>query len=427
MHLILHVITIYMKIWHLAFFILLSSSSYSQDSLQYIVKGRQNTAEQMRKPYVILISADGFRYDYAEKFNAINLLRLSNMGVRAESMIPSFPSVTFPNHYTVATGMYPSHHGIVYNEFYDRKRNEGYTLSNRKVVEDGTWYGGIPLWVLAEQHGMMTASYHYPGTESAIQQTYPSYWLKYRGGRYKDHFVQTVIDWLLLPEDTRPHLITLYLGDVDHAGHMFGTNARQTRDAVLYVDSVIGEMTERVNALNLPVNFVFVSDHGMSDVDTVTRVNPASFVDTSKFIIRGGNTSLHLYAKNEADIQPMYKTLKKNENGFVVYLRKNIPSRWHFDKTEDDFDRIGDIFIVPVYPKVLSRSDGKINPGAHGFDPSIKEMHATFYAWGSHFKTSKSIPAFKNVHVYPMICSLLGLDYSHEIDGKRKVLKKILR
>jgi predicted AlkP superfamily pyrophosphatase or phosphodiesterase len=416
-----------MKLYCFACFLLLSSTLFSQDSLQHIVEGRENTAEQMKKPYVILISADGFRYDYAEKYNATNLLRLRKNGVQAKSMIPSFPSVTYPNHYSVATGMYPSHHGIVYNEFYDRNRKEGYAISNRKTVEDGTWYGGIPLWVLAEQQGMMTAAYHYVATEAAIQNTYPSYWYKYKSGRNPNRFIETVTNWLMLPEAVRPHLITLYLEDVDYAGHVFGTNSKQTKEAVSYVDSVIGELTEKVNVLNLPVNFIFLSDHGMADVDTSTRINPRLMVDTSRFIIRGGNTSLHLYAKNEADIQSMYNVLKKKENGFIVYLRENIPSKWHFDKNDDRFGRIGDIFIVPVYPKVLSSGPSRISRGAHGFDPAIKEMHAVFYAWGPQFKTNMTIPSFENVHVYPMICSLLGLDCSHRIDGKRKVLKKILR
>lgn len=416
-----------MKLISIISLVFFYTTLFSQDTLQHVVKGRKNTAGQMKKPYVILISADGFRYDYADKFDATHLKRLRKDGVFAKGLIPSFPSVTYPNHYSVATGMYPSHHGIVYNEFYDRNRKEGYAIPNRKTVEDGTWYGGIPLWVLAEQQGMMTAAYHYVATEAAIQDTYPSYWYRYKSGRNKDYFINTVVDWLNLPEEVRPHLITLYLEDVDYAGHVFGTNTIQTKEAVLYVDSVVGALTEKVNALNLPVNFIFLSDHGMADVDTVTRINPRLLVDTSRFIIRGGNTSLHLYAKNRDDIQTTYELLKKRENGFIVYLRENIPAKWHFDKNEDRFDRIGDIFIVPVYPKVLSKGSGRISPGAHGFDPFMKEMHAVFYAWGPQFKSKFFIPEFENIHVYPMICKLLGLKYTHEIDGKNNVLKRILK
>jgi predicted AlkP superfamily pyrophosphatase or phosphodiesterase len=411
----------------LCFFVFIfADSSYAQDSIQQWVPGRKNAATQFNKPYVILISADGFRYDYADKYNAVNLLQLRQNGVKAKSMIPSFPSVTFPNHYTIATGMYPSHHGLVYNQFYDRKRNASYSISDRNTVEDGSWYGGRPLWVLAEQQGMVSASYYFVGTEAAIQQTYPTYWYKFGDSTDINYRISKVIDWLKLPDAVRPHLITFYISNVDHAGHMYGPDAPQTQAAVQFVDKAIGVLTEKVYALGLPVNFIFLADHGMANTDTLTRINIASMIDTSLFM-RGGNTSLHLYAKNAADIQPTYKTLKKQEKYFTVYLREDIPAKWHYAKKDDLFDRIGDIFVVPVYPKVLSGYTNRISPGAHGFDPAMKEMHAVCYAWGPQIKKGKTIPSFENIHVYPLVCQLLGLTYSQKIDGNPKVLKKIMR
>ena len=405
---------------------IVSLSLLAQDTIQQIVPGRKNAVAQLNKPYVILISADGFRYDYADKYHAANLIRLRAEGVQAKSMIPSYPSVTFPNHYTIATGMYPSHHGLVYNQFYDRNRKASYAMSDRKAVEDGSWYGGIPIWVLAEQQGMVSASYHFVGTEAAIQQTLPTYWYKFSDAKNIDFRIQKVVDWLQLPEEVRPHLITFYMSDADHAGHMYGPDAKQTEEAVQYVDSAIGKMVEKVNALGLPVNFIFLADHGMTRVDTTTKINISSMIDTSRFIIRGGGTSLHLYAKNPEDIRNTYDSLKKKENGFIVYLREDIPAKWHYTIKDDRFNRIGDIFVVPIHPKVLSSWSGRIVPGAHGFDPALKDMHATFYAWGPQFKKGKTIPSFENVHVYPLVCHLLALNYQHEIDGKAKKLKKIL-
>jgi predicted AlkP superfamily pyrophosphatase or phosphodiesterase len=400
---------------------------HAQDTIQKIVPGRKNAANQISKPYVILISADGFRYDYAEKYHAENLLKLSRSGVKAKSMIPAFPSVTYPNHYTIATGLYPSHHGLVYNQFYDRSRKSSYNISDRKTVEDGTWYGGMPIWVLAEQQAMLTASYFFVGDEAAIQHTYSTYRYHFNDTANINFRINKVVDWLKLPEDIRPHLICFYISNVDHDGHMYGPDAPQTRDAVLFVDKAIGSMAEKVKALGLPVNFIFLADHGMAAVDTVTRINIASIIDTSRFILRGGNTSLHLYAKQTADILPTYELLKKKENGFTVYLRDDIPAKWHYAKTDDRFNRIGDIFIVPQYPKVLSNNNNSINPGAHGFDPAMKNMHAVFYAWGPQIKTGMTIPSFENVHVYPLICRLLGLTNTQQIDGDPAVLEKILR
>lgn len=399
---------------------------YAQDITQQIVPGRKNAVTQLDKPYVILISADGFRYDYADKYQAKYLLNLRKTGAMAESMIPSFPSVTYPNHYTVATGLYPSHHGLVYNQFYDRKRKATYNIADRKTVEDGTWYGGTPLWVLAEQQGMLSASYQFVGTEAAIKETYPTYWYKYNSKNDIDKNIDIVINWLKLPEETRPHFISFYIGDVDHAGHVYGPDAPETDAAVHFVDRAIATMTQKVNALGLPVNFIFLADHGMANVDTLTRINIAAMIDTAKFIMRGGNTSLHLYAKQTTDIRTTYEMLKKKAGGFTVYLRENIPAKWHFSKSDDRFNRIGDIFIVPDYPKVLSGYEDHISPGAHGFDPAVKEMHASFYAWGPQIKKGITIPSFENVHVYPLVCRLLGLTYSEKIDGDAKVLENIV-
>jgi predicted AlkP superfamily pyrophosphatase or phosphodiesterase len=412
---------------HFILFFSFCASLHAQDTMQQIVPGRKNANTQINKPYVILISADGFRYDYTEKYHAANLLKLRSSGTKAKSMIPSFPSVTFPNHYTIATGLYPSHNGLVYNQFYDRSRKASYSIGDRKSVEDGTWYGGTPIWVLAEQQQMLSASYYFVGSEAAVQQTRPTYWYRFGDNTDINFRINKVVEWLQLPESVRPHLICFYMSDVDHAGHEFGPDAAQTRDCIEFVDKAIGSMTEKVNALGLPVNFIFLADHGMAAVDTITRINIASMIDSSRFIIRGGNTSLHLYAKDTAYIQSTYQLLKKKENGFTVYLRNDIPAKWHYATTDDRFNRIGDIFVVPQYPKVLSGNNNRINPGAHGFDPAIKNMHAVFYAWGPQIKSGKTIGSFENIHVYPLICSLLGLTYTEPIDGDVRVLKKIMR
>lgn len=410
----------------LVFFIFCSNLT-AQDNVQQIVAGRTNAAAQYNKSYVILISADGFRYDYADKYNAVNLRKLRRKGVQAKSMIPSFPSVTFPNHYSIATGLYPSHHGLVYNHFYDRNKKASYAMSNRKAVEDGNWYGGTPLWVLAEQQGMLSASYHFVGTEAPIKGMLPTYWYKFNDTTDINYRINKVVDWLKLPEEIRPHFITFYISNADHEGHMYGPDAWQTTEAVEFVDKAIGTMVKKVNALGLPVNFIFLSDHGMAAVDTTNPINIPSMIDTSRFIMKGGNTSLHLYAKNKADIKATYDVLKKQEAGFTVYLPDETPEHWHYKKGDDRFDRIGDLFIVPHYPKVLSNWSGHISRGAHGFDPAMKEMHASFYAWGPQIKRGKIIDSFENIHVYPFVCRLLGLSYSEKIDGDPEILEGLFR
>ncbi|HEY8733239.1 MAG TPA: ectonucleotide pyrophosphatase/phosphodiesterase, partial [Puia sp.] len=216
------------------------TSEQSSDTAQQIISGRFNRHDVIKKPYVILISADGLRYDLADKFQAENLIRFRSSGVNADYLQPVFPSLTFPNHYSIATGDYPLHNGIVDNNFYDPVKKQTYRISNKKGVEDSSWYGGTPLWVLAEQQGMLSASFYWVGAEAAINGTRPTYYYKFNTQIPMRDRISDLRNWLSLPEEIRPHLITFYIPDVDHEEHKHGVNSKQTEYAVHYVDQSIG-------------------------------------------------------------------------------------------------------------------------------------------------------------------------------------------
>ncbi len=398
------------------------------DTTQHVIEGRVNSVSQQNKPYVILISADGFRYDYAEKYQAKYLLALRKKGVSATSMIPAYPTLTFPNHYSIVTGLYPSHHGLVNNNFYDPQRKGFYRMSNVGNVRDSSWYSGTPLWVLAEQQQMLTASFYWVSSEAAIQGIRPTYYYNYNEKITIGKRIQTVVDWLKLPSEKRPHLITFYFPEVDHEGHLFGPDAPETEHAVHTLDSSVNEMTIAVTKLGLNVNFIFVSDHGMTKVDNTNTLLLPAGIDTSKFLIPSEGNLVEMYAKNKADILPAYELLKKNESDYKVYLKRDMPRNLHYRTKDDKMNRIGDIMILPNCPKVYNFYRRKLNIGWHGYDAyAVKDMHATFIAWGPAFKQNVSIPSFENIHVYPLITTLLGLEVSDKIDGKKKVLKKLLK
>lgn len=395
---------------------------------QNIIAGRRNSPEQQQKPYVILISADGFRYDYAAKYQCEHLLQLAQQGVQAQGLLPSFPSKTFPNHYTLVTGLYPAHHGLINNSFYDPKHQGYYTISNPKVVRDSSWYGGKPLWVVAEQNQMLSASFYWPGSEAAIQGVRPSYYYNYSEAIGMEQRIQAVVDWLNLPEDRRPHLITFYMPEVDHAGHSYGPEAPETGAAARFVDASLKKLTEAVAATGLPVNFLFVADHGMvlSDVE---KTMPTPAVDTAKFVVSKGDIIVELYAKDQSakTIQQAYKTLKKNRKGYQVYLKNKVPSHLHYSAKDDSLGRMGDIVLIAEAPKIFWDLKTKPSPGHHGYDPQhVKDLQATFYAWGPAFKSGVKLPVFENVHVFPIITQLLGLKYNFAIDGNRKVAEQVL-
>lgn len=398
------------------------------DTVQRFEANRSNAVNQQEKPYLILISADGFRYDYADRFEAENLKRLREQGVYSSWMAPSFPSLTFPNHYSIVTGMRPSTHGLVGNSFYDKKIDEVYSLGRRSAVENAAWYGGVPLWSLAEQQGMLSASFYWVGSEAPIQGVRPSYYYLYNEKIPIGRRIQTVIDWLKLPEAERPHLITFYMPEVDHAGHSYGPESDEVKRSVHFVDSVIGVLDREVSKLNLPVNFIFVSDHGMVQVNQDAPIKLPTAVDTAHFRVVTSGSLVNLYAKNKSAIKATFMALKNSDPRYKVYMHSKLPKHLHYSARNDKYGRIGDIVMVAEAPYVFQFSDRRPIPGYHGYDPrSSMEMMASFMAWGPQIKTGKKIKSFDNIHLYPVMTELLGLEYDHEIDGRTKLIRKILK
>ncbi|REC62777.1 alkaline phosphatase family protein [Chryseobacterium pennae] len=401
------------------------------DTAQVVVPGRQNSIENQSKPYVIMISTDGFRYDYAKKYNAENLLKLSHNGVKADAMIPSYPSITFPNHWSLITGLYPSHHGLIDNFFYDYKRKETYAMSNKKNAEDGSWYGGTPLWGLAEKQGMVSASLMWVGSASDAGGMRPTYYYPYHEKFTPSEKVEKVVDWLKLPEDKRPHFISLYFPEVDGSGHHYGPDTKETETAVHLIDHAIGDLVQKVDNLGLKnVNFIFVSDHGMIKVDGGTPLEiPALLFDKNRFDFYNSQTLLRVYVKNQDEVKAVYKELKAHKTGdYEVYLDKKLPKYLHFATRDDKYSRIGQILLLPKAPKIFLEKGKKTSVGKHGYNPeTVPEMKATFYAWGPEFKNNMEIGEFANINVYPLVAEILGLTIDQPIDGKIKVLKNIIK
>jgi len=401
------------------------------DTAQIITPDRFNSEEAKSKPYVIMISTDGFRYDYAKKYNAENLLKFSDKGVQAKAMIPSYPSITFPNHWSLITGLYPSHHGLVDNFFYDYKIGKAYAMSNKENAEDGSWYGGVPLWALAEKQGMISASLQWVGSASGAGGKRPTYYYPYHEKFKPAEKVDKVINWLKLPEDKRPHFIAMYFPEVDKAGHHFGPDSEEAENAVQLIDEAIGTLVQKVNDLGLKnVNYVFVSDHGMIKVDGGNPLEiPENLLNKDRFDFYNSQTLVRVYVKNSDEVKGVFKELKTNKtDDYEVYLDKKLSKYLHYAKRDDKYNRIGQILLIPKAPKVFLEKDQTTSEGKHGYDPRlVPEMKATFYAWGPEFKNNLIIDEFENVNVYPIVAEILGLKPENKIDGKLKILKGTLK
>ena len=407
------------------------SQNKSADTAQVVIPNRVNSTLAKEKPYLIFISTDGFRYDYAKKYHAENLLKYSNQGVSAKAMLPSFPSITFPNHWSLITGLYPSHHGLVDNFFYDYSRKEFYAMSKKENAEDGSWYGGVPLWSLAEKQGVVSASLQWVGSASEAGGIRPTYYYHYHEKFTPEEKINKVVNWLKLPEDVRPHFISLYFPEVDAAGHHYGPETDETKNAVKLVDNAIGNLVEKVNQLGLKnVNFIFVSDHGMIKIDKENPLSiPEMLLNKERFDIFNSQTLLRVVVKNPNEIKTVYHQLKASKtDDYKVILTKRFPRKLHYGTKDDKYNRIGQVLLVPNAPKIFLEKGKSTSVGKHGYNPrKTPEMKAVFYAWGDVFKNNLEISEFSNVNVYPLVAEILGLKISEPIDGKASVLQKTLK
>ena len=223
------------------------------------------SAQTAEKPYVLLISFDGLRWDLPAKFQMKNLEQFGAEGVKAKFLKPSYPTKTFPNHYSIVTGLYPDHHGIVNNKFMDPATQRPFAL-NIEAKFDSYFYGGNPIWNLAENQGVKTASFFWPGSD--VNGKNPSIFKKYDGKIPYTQRVDSVVSWFKLPENKRPHLVTLYFEEPDKTEHEQGPLSAQNQKNMAEIDVFIGEMLQKIKALPMAdkLNIIIVSDHGMTDI-----------------------------------------------------------------------------------------------------------------------------------------------------------------
>lgn len=391
-----------------------------------------NTPVAQKAPYLLLISLDGFRWDYVEKFSPPHLSAFIGEGVQAESLIPAFPSKTFPNHYTIATGMYPDKHGLVGNSFYSYEKKQLYKIGNRKVVEDGTFYRGTPIWVKAHEHDMVSASYFFVGSEADVQGKRPTYYYRYDGAVKNETRVAQAIEWLKLPARKRPHLITMYFSDLDDVGHDYGPGKEEEiRKVLLELDQRLGDLFEGVSATGLPVNIIIVSDHGMANQSVAQLLPVEDIRNDSLFMTVNNGAIVNIHPHEGVSIDRVLQYLKSRQHHFKVYRTEDTPEFEYRPQNKD----WGAIQVIPDIGYYFSgkkgiaahREAGTTVIGVHGYTPTMRDMHGIFYAKGPAFKSGYTIPSLANVHLYPLMCELLGLDIPADIDGALEEIKSVLR
>lgn len=397
-------------------------------SLVYLLVGCKTTQLSTTKTndqndsYVVVLSMDGFRADYVTKTSTPNLDAMAKEGVSG-ALRPSYPSLTFPNHYAMATGLFPDHHGLVANEFWDTKAGH-YRIGDRKAVENPVFYKGEPIWNTAKRQGIKSASYFWVGSETPVNGLQPEIWKKYDASVAYETRADSVIKWLSLPHNKRPHLIMWYIDEPDHTGHAKGPNSPITWAVARRCDSLVGYFRTQLAKLPIKekVDFIVVSDHGMADYYKEKAVNITDYIPEEWIEHATQGPAVMVYIKKGYK-EKAYQKLQDMPH-CKVFKKENFPKRLHYGSS----DRIGDIVIMAdlgtyIYSKKgQTQNDG----GAHGYDNALPEMYAVFRAVGPHFKKGQVIKdPIANVNIYPMICDLLNIKPSPN-DGDPQLVKTIV-
>lgn len=386
-----------------------------------------NSLIYSQKPYVLLISFDGFRWDYLNRGLTPNLNKICKEGVQALSLKPTFPSKTFPNHISLITGMYTENHGIIGNYFIDPFHNLTYKLNDTSSIRDGRWYLGEAFWETAERNGIKTASYFWPGSEINIPYRHPSYYKYYNHNTTYKEKIKEIINWLKLPQEIRPHFITVYFHDVDTYGHNYGPDSPQLNKAIQYLDSVAGYIIDDLAKINMAdsINFIFVSDHGMTSTSSERIINIENLIEDYKchIIYDGPIIFIEPSVQNKMKV---YDLLKKNENHYKVYLKEEIPDYFHF-KNHPFISSI--IVVADLGWSFLEKSQQKFfyAKGDHGYDNNQLDMHGIFIAKGPLFKKNYKTGTLWNIDLYPLLCKIFNILPRSNIDGKLERIEFILK
>jgi predicted AlkP superfamily pyrophosphatase or phosphodiesterase len=392
--------------------------------------GAWQAPQRSPAPILVLVSLDGFRPDYSRRTSTPNLDALATRGVQAEALLPVFPPQTFPNHYTLVTGLYPEHHGIVGNAMDDPSIPDRFTMSAPTAL-DSRWWGGEPLWATASRQGLRTASMFWPGSEVEIGGVRPTYWFPFDDSKPSQERVDQVLRWLALPDAERPSFITLYFSDVDHAGHDYGPESQQVLQAARRLDEQLGSLVSGIQRLDLlaRTTIAVVSDHGMAQVDESRVIFLDDYLDPARVSIVQWSPVLALNPR-AGDEQAVYSALKGKHPSMRVFLREETPPAFHYRTS-------------PRIPPVLAVADegwtitsharlqedharGRKMGGAHGYDPAAPSMRALFVAAGPRLRPGLRVGMIENVHLYELFCAILGLSPAPN-DGDAAVTRAWLR
>jgi len=385
-----------------------------------------SSALQAKQPdrYVVVVSMDGFRWDYSLMYRTPFLDSIGSAGVYSR-MRPSYPSKTFPNHYTLATGLVPDHHGIIANHFTDRKTGRYFSLKNPETKYDGYFYGGEPIWITAQKQGVKSGIVYWPGSDVEIKGRRPNIWHDYEHNLLPfDERIVEVERILSLPEKQRPHLVMCYFSEPDGIGHDKGPSHPRTRAKVEYMDRLMHHLYHTLMSLPIAdkIDFIVTSDHGMTRTSPEMFIRMADYLKPEWISYQQYSVPSFLDGATPACVDSIYDALKSVPH-MRVYRRGEFPAHMQFGTNPN----IGDITIDCDLGWTTAWDKYEESTGAHGFDPYYSDMQVTLRAIGPSFKEGYAkADIFQNIALYPLICHLLGIKPA-QVDGRFEDIADILK
>lgn len=381
-------------------------------------------------PYVLLVSFDGFRWDYLNRNITPNLDEVISSGVRASSLRPIFPSKTFPNHLSIVTGMYAENHGIIFNRFEEITTGEIYQLSDTAAVRNPDWYKAEAFWTTAEKNNITTASFFWPGSELNNESRRPTYFKHYDHNLPYRERIDGVIDWLQLPQSERPHFITLYFHDTDSYGHEFGPNSPEINQSIQRIDTLVEYLNNELSKIGMKdsLNIIFVSDHGMTEISNTRIINIENILHGLDYKL-GGSKPLAMIEPNRNDFDSCYARLERNQEHFRLYKKENMPRYYHFNENKNIFSLllVADLGWSIVDNKQILNMSKYASKGNHGYDHNEIDLHGIFTAIGPNFKNGYKTGSLWNIDIYPLLCKMFNITPNPNIDGKLERIEFLLK
>ena len=369
------------------------------------------TAEKEKDAYVLMISLDGFRHDLASMANTPTLDSLRAVGVYAD-IAPCFPANTFPNHYSMATGLHPDHHGLINNTFHDTELDLPYAISNGEARKNPDFYGGEPIWNTATRQGKPAHVYFWVGVEAKVGGVEPELWYEYDENVPFKQRADWVIEALHRPEAEIPHLVMAYFEEPDAVEHSYAPDSPQTIAMVEELDSVLGYLFSslRTSPIFDKLNIIVTSDHGMTENFPEKYINLYSLLDNERIERVVDGVPFYL-APEEDYIDEAYEILAAQPH-MKVYRREAMPEEYHYGTTTS---RITPLIVLPEIGWRLGYSERDYPPkprsATHGYDPFERDMQMIFYGAGPAFKKGYTHDRlFQNLNDYLIVCHILGLE-----------------